>query len=133
MDIGTLRSPVETLNPRQPICVPLGTSVEEAIRRMVDQRIGCLCVVEDGYLRGIVTERDILTRVVGRRLDLKKTVVDEVMTPDPEYLISGDTVAFALNRMHVGGFRHVPILDPKGRPTGLISVKDIVAHLASSL
>ncbi len=129
MDVGTLRLPIASLKPHSPICVSMGTSVLEAVRRMNDQHIGCLCVVRDGVLQGIVTERDVLTKVVGRRRDPKGLKVEDIMTPDPEYLWEGDTVAFALNRMHVGGFRHVPLIDGAGRPTGIISVKDIVAHL----
>jgi CBS domain-containing protein len=99
---------------------------------MTDEHIGCLCVVRDGVLSGILTERDIVARVAGPRRDPKTLKVEEVMTPDPEYLLSDDTVAFALNRMHVGGFRHVPLIDKQGKPTGVISVKDIVSHLARS-
>jgi CBS domain-containing protein len=132
MDVQTLRSTIQSLNPAPPICVPVGTSVHDAIQRMARKKIGCLCIVRDGLLAGILTERDILTKVAGTRMDPRTSTVDEIMTPDPEYLLRDDMVAFALNRMHVGGFRHVPLLDLEGKPVGVITVKDIVARLAES-
>ncbi|NIV96983.1 CBS domain-containing protein [candidate division KSB1 bacterium] len=133
MDSSTLRFPIETLHPSKPICVRIGTNVNDAIKTMQDNRIGCVCVVEDQELKGIITERDILTRVIGGDLDANKVKVEEVMTPNPEYLFMEDELAFALNRMQVGGFRHIPLTDLNGHPTGVISVKDIVAHLIKNL
>lgn len=130
MDSKTLRLPLETLQPAKPICVKQNQPVSQAIKTMQDRRIGCVCVVnEEKKLIGILTERDVLTRVVAGNLDVEEVQVKDVMTPNPEYLFIDDQIAFALNRMHVGGFRHVPLTDLQGHPTGVISVKDIVLHL----
>jgi len=51
------------------------------------------------------------------------------MTADPESLQSGDGIAWALNLMCIGGYRHVPLTDDDGRPTGVVSVKDIVEFI----
>src|SRR3954447_23749436 len=51
------------------------------------------------------------------------------MTRDPESLRADDRIVWALNLMHVGGYRHVPLVDPQNRPVGVISVKDIVSFL----
>ena len=56
--------------------------------------------------------------------------VDEHMTPDPEFLTDEDPIAYALNKMHVGGFRHVPIVNDDMSPTGLISISDIISTIA---
>ncbi|MFQ5675626.1 MAG: CBS domain-containing protein, partial [bacterium] len=58
-----------------------------------------------------------------------KTQVKEVMTANPEYLFMDDEIAFALNRMHVGGFRHIPLVNLENTPQGVISVRDIAARL----
>jgi CBS domain-containing protein len=113
--------------------VQYGTKVDEVLKIMQENRIGCVCVVNKKQLVGIFTERDILTKVVAGDIDINKIAVEEVMTPNPEYLYDDDEIAFALNRMHVGGFRHIPLIDLDGKPVGLISVKDIVAHLMKSL
>lgn len=133
MDSSTLLSPIQDLNPKTPICVQPTTSVHEVVQTMRNNRIGCVCVVEDNALVGIFTERDALKRAISKKIDLKNTKVRQVMTVNPEYLYMDDEIAFALNRMHVGGFRHVPLLNLSGHPVGVISIKDIVAHLMKSL
>ena len=52
------------------------------------------------------------------------------MTKDPEFLSKEDPIAYALNKMHVGGFRHVPILNDSLVPVGLISINDIISTIA---
>lgn len=133
MDSTTLRSPIESLNPSKPISAKTGTPIAEVIKTMKENRFGCVCVVEESELVGIITERDILTKVIGGNLDINNISAEDVMSANPEYLFAEDEIAFALNRMHVGGFRHIPLIDLKGRPTGVISVRDIVAHLVRSL
>jgi CBS domain-containing protein len=97
---------------------------------MKDHRMGCLLVEDGGKLIGIFTERDILTKLVGTGYDPGKVSVDGVMTRNPETLTPEDPIAFALQLMSVGGFRHVPLVDSEGRPVGILSVKDIVDYLA---
>lgn len=133
MDSKTLRSPISILNPAKPICVNSDAPISDAIAMMRDKHIGCVCVVEDNHLVGILTERDILKKIVGGKLDINATRVANVMTASPEYLFEDDQLAFALNRMHVGGFRHIPLINLKGQPTGLISVRDIIRHLVNNV
>jgi CBS domain-containing protein len=52
-----------------------------------------------------------------------------VMTPDPECLTPDDDIAYALNKMAVGGFRHIPLVDEYGRPAGLIGMRHVVEHI----
>ncbi len=133
MDSVTLRAPLHTLEPKVPVCVTKGTKISDVIGIMKDNRIGCVCIVEDDLLIGIFTERDVLSKVIGSSLDTDETFVEDLMTNDPEYLYDDDQIAFALNRMHVGGFRHIPLIDLAGRPTGIISVRDILAYMTRSL
>ncbi len=133
MDSTTLRSPIKALNPRKPITVSRETPVQEAILKLQEKHIGCLCVTDDGNLVGMLTERDIYSKVVAGNLDTRETTVGEVMTYDPEYLFHDDHIAFALNRMHVGGFRHIPLINLKGQPTGLVSIRDILGYLVKDM
>lgn len=114
---------------QSPIHLASDASVRDAIDTMNEARIGCVMIVERGLLVGIFTERDVLTRVAGSGLDLETTPVGDVMTPDPECLTLEDGIAYALNKMSVGGFRHVPLIDAAGRPTGLVSMRHIVDYL----
>lgn len=110
-----------------PISVSADTTLAQAVALMQKRRIGCLLVVDDeGCLIGIFTERDLLNRVVGHPVDLAVARIDKYMTANPETLAADDRLAWALNRMHVGGYRHVPIISEGLVPLGVLSVKDIV-------
>ena len=130
LDTRIFREPIKVLL-RRPGCVavPLGTSIGEAARVMKEHRIGCVLVEDAGKLVGVFTERDILSKLVGTGYDPAKVRVDGVMTTDPETLTPDDPIAFALQLMSVGGFRHIPLVDAESRPIGVLSVKDIVEYL----
>jgi signal-transduction protein with cAMP-binding, CBS, and nucleotidyltransferase domain len=111
------------------VAVPPGTTIGEAARVMRDHRTGCVLIEEGGKLLGIFTERDILFKLVGTGYDPATVTVDGVMTRNPETLTPEDPIAFAMQQMSVGGFRHLPLVDTSGRPVGILSVKDIVDYL----
>lgn len=133
MDSNTLRSPIETLSPPKPVCVDTGSKLVEVINVMKENRIGCVCVVKNKQLVGILTERDVLKRVLGGGLDVNKVQIEEVMTTNPEYLFNDDQIAYALNRMDLGGFRHIPLINSQGEPSGVISVRDIITYLVKNV
>ena len=131
IDAGLFGEPIRNLHRRAGhVAIPPGTTIGEAARLMKEHRVGCVLVEEKGKLLGIFTERDILTKLVGTGYDPAKVQVDGVMTRDPETLRPEDPIAFAMQRMSVGGFRHLPLLDQGGHPVGILSVKDIVDYLA---
>ncbi len=104
------------------------TTLDEAVRQMREHRQGCVLVTRDGRLVGIFTERDVLMKVVGTRIDLLQTPIWPYMTPDPETLPADASVAYALNRMVAEGYRHVPLTDDQGRPLGVVSMRDIIEY-----
>jgi CBS domain-containing protein len=91
---------------------------------------GVLVIDAGGRLVGIFTERDLLTRVVGRGLDPAATPLSAVMTPGPEALTPRDRVCYAVNRMSVAGYRTIPLVDEAGRPIGIVTVHDFIKWLA---
>lgn len=111
-------------------CAPT-TSLRQAIEAMLHARIGCILVTDQRRLVGVFTERDVLTKVVMPAVDLDQQQVGALMTADPECLSREDELVYALNQMSVGGYRHVPIIDEQGYPIGVVSMRDIVDHLAS--
>lgn len=117
--------------PRRPLLtLSLTTSVGEAIRALNERHTGCALVVgTDGRLAGIFTERDVLTKVAGKLADLDTTPLYKIMTPDPDTLPESATVAYALQRMSVEGYRHLPLVDERSRPIGVVAVRDIIAWL----
>jgi CBS domain-containing protein len=125
-----LHEPLSALAPRAPVCVSPEAPVSEAIRLMNEERIGALLVTSNDRLLGIFTERDVLKKVVGGGMS-QDARVREVMTAEPCCLHQDDAIVFALKLMHEGGFRHVPLLDDRARPTAVISVKDVVEFVVS--
>jgi CBS domain-containing protein len=123
-----LTSPISELTLNAPVLVEAGDSVANAVQAMIDRHIGCVLVQKAGKLAGIFTERDVMRRVVLRDGG-RSAKVEAVMTPNPETLESSATIAFALNKMSLGGYRHIPIVDRAGKPTGVLSVRDIVDFL----
>ncbi|MGH7894730.1 MAG: CBS domain-containing protein [Candidatus Binatia bacterium] len=128
LDSRTIREPIRRLNPRSPLCVMPSTPLREAIAMMREHHIGCVLVVEGEQLVGILTERDLLLKV--ESADLAKPVA-ECMTAAPATLQLDDPIVWALNRMSVGGYRHVPLVDHAGKPVGIVSVKDIVHYIVA--
>jgi CBS domain-containing protein len=128
-DENMLRAPISELAPRIPIVIEPQASALEAIALMQENRIGCVLVCRSQKLKGIFTERDVLTNVAGRGIDPAKTPVRKLMTENPEYLRVTDSIAYALNMMSVGGYRHVPLVDNARIPVGVISIKDIVGYI----
>ena len=126
-----LNDAVNLLAPSEPICLPATATVHEAITKMLANRRAAVVIVDgDGRLIGILTERDVLTRVVGQSRDVQSTTLAEVMTRDPEALSPQDRICFAVNRMNNAGYRTVPLVDAERRPIGIVTVSDVVKWLA---
>ncbi len=111
-----------------PMVAPDAT-VAEAIAQMNAGRTGLVLVVADQLLVGIFTERDILLNLVGTEKDLNDLKVRDCMTRAPETVEASDSLRIALNKMSVGGFRHIPIAE-QGRVIGVVTAKDALRFLA---
>lgn len=112
---------------RDPVSVGPKATAADAIKKMMEHRIGCVLVVgDDGQLVGVFTERDVLAKIAAEGRSPASVPVSDVMTRDPECLTLDDSMAFALHHMSVGGFRHIPLVDDDGKPTGVIAMRAIV-------
>jgi CBS domain-containing protein len=125
-----LGMPLEELRAPAPQLVEADASAMETLRRMRQGSIDCLLVMDGDDLVGIFTDRDAILKLEGT--DASGRTIRDVMTPDPVVLRRGDPVAVAINKMAVGGFRHVPIVDGS-RPIGVVSARDVFRHLAAGL
>ena len=127
-----LNDTIAVLSPAEPICLAEVATVHEAVQTMLARRqAGVLVTDAMGRLTGIFTERDVLTRVVGKDLDARRTALAGVMTRNPEALTARDRVAYAVNRMNVAGYRTIPLVDLEGRPIGVVTVSDVIRWLAN--
>ena len=135
-DSGLLREPVTVLHSRVPLVFAPKDSASTAMHAMQSEHRGCALITEDGThrsrLAGIFTERDVLLRVIDGGRNPATLTLGEIMTPEPECLDVEAPIAWALNKMEVGGFRHVPVTDEGSRPQIVVSVKDIVSYLVAA-
>jgi CBS domain-containing protein len=124
-----MEDPVSLLQPRAPVTVRAETSVREAIQIMLARDVGAVIVVDDaGKIVGIFSERDLLTKVAGIQQEYPQMPVRQFMTPKPETVSPTDPLAFALHKMDVGGYRHMPVVQ-EGVPVGMLSVRDMLRHI----
>jgi CBS domain-containing protein len=118
---------------RQVLCtLPPDATAQAAAELMRERGLGAVMVVGDGRLLGIVTERDIVFRVVAKSLDAATTPVSAVMTADPETLAPHDTAMAALEKMQAGRYRHLPVLRDD-ELCGMVSVRDIYEAVRNML
>jgi CBS domain-containing protein len=118
---------LDELGAPAPILVGPDTPVEAAISAMHDAEADCVLVISGDRLVGIFTDRDAVVKLAGKPLDDVR--VSDVMTPDPVVLRHDDPIAVAIHKMAIGGFRHIPMLHD-GRPTGVVTARDVFHHLA---
>jgi CBS domain-containing protein len=97
-------------------------SVAEAARRMAKKNVGAAVVMQGERLVGIFTERDIVFRVVARRLDPKSTHIADAMTPSPYTIGPDEPFGCALVIMHEKRFRHMPVME-NGKLVGIVSAR----------
>ncbi len=117
------------LGAEEPPSVAPGDPVALAIHLMQRRETGCVLVHDGDQLVGILTERDVLLKAAGDRVDLNAVAVREIMTPDPVLLREEDTLAVALHKMSVGGFRHIPLVRDN-RVRRVVSIQDVFSHVS---
>lgn len=106
-------------------------TVAQAAKLMTDHDHGALPVALHGFLTGIITERDIL-RSVGLGNDPDSTTVNDLMTPDADYLEPDASVENAAEWMLAAGYRHLPVAE-NGKILGMLSIKDVLWALTGGV
>jgi CBS domain-containing protein len=120
--------PVSQAYPDDPLAVSGDATVGDVVQLMRAQKGSCVLVCDDdGKLAGIFTERDAMRWMTTP--GSPSTNIREVMTADPAKLDSKASVGYAIEMMAEGGYRHLPIVDDAGAPTGVAAVRGIVHYL----
>jgi CBS domain-containing protein len=109
-------------------------TVLDVARRMNDRNVGALVIVdEDDRAVGIVTDRDITTRVTAQGRDAISLAVSKVMTPKPVTVSEVTTAREALHAMRAGGFRRLPVVNREKEVVGIVTLDDLLELFASFL
>jgi CBS domain-containing protein len=126
MTCGELMTPL-------PTCCQTQHTVVEAAELMLRENVGLMPVVEaeNTKLLGVLTDRDIVLKVVAGGRDPRGTAVSEVMTTDPISCQPHDSIESVMQQMATHQVRRIPIVDTKGSIVGIVSQADIATRLAS--
>lgn len=117
--------PVITISPEQ--------SVLEACQLLRNKNIGCLVAVEDGQLRGMLTDRDIALQVAGTQKDPQQTRVQDIMTTNPVSIPVNRKLSDLTALMHARHVRRVPIVDATEKVIGLVTLDDLLVLLSNEM
>lgn len=126
-----MTAPISDLITGQDLLVASATdSVKKIVEILRKENKNAVLIYKKKKLVGIISNRDILRKVVGKYKDLSKVSAQDVMTPNPEYVTADAPIAYVVNKMAMGGFRHVPVLEQDGTPISIIIIKDVLRYLS---
>lgn len=107
-------------------CVHTGMNIYEVVSRMADKNVGAVPVLDDsGALKGIFSERDLMTRCAAKRLDMEKTPIEDVMTRGVILMEAHDSYDDCLKIMQQEGIRHMPVREGE-KLIGVVSMRDLM-------
>lgn len=130
VESSLMEAPLAKLQPKDPVIVSPEATVAETVAELCRKHVGCALVGSQDLVEGIFSERDVLMRIADKYDQVANLPVSEFMTRDPEMLEITTPIAFALNRMSVGDFRHIPVTE-EGKLVGVVSLRDVVAFLGT--
>ena len=119
------RTVLQSMSQRHVLSLGPAASVHDAACAMTRANCGSVLIIDSaGTMQGILTERDLMTRVLTKGLDATATLVTQVMTRNPQCIVPEVKVADAVLIMIERGFRHLPIVEAGGRVLGVFSARD---------
>mmetsp|Transcript_35410 Transcript_35410/g.74337 ORF Transcript_35410/g.74337 Transcript_35410/m.74337 type:complete len:529 (+) Transcript_35410:233-1819(+) len=128
-----MKRTVSALRPKAALVIDPFCTVCEAAKKCSKAHVDAVLICDDGKLMGILTDTDVLARVIAKGLDPKEVKVCDVMTREPTCVRSGEDAVEALCTMVSHAFRHLPVLDDNGRIIGVLDITkclyDAIARL----
>jgi CBS domain-containing protein len=130
---GLIDEKLKVLSRRPPLTVRRGTSLRACLDLIQETGIADSVFVTDaaGHLEGVLTERDVFSRLVGPEADLDQPV-EALMIDHPNTLHLDEPVRRAVELMQTGRFRNVPLIDGRGRLVGVVRPVDVLKYLAEA-
>lgn len=110
-----------------PVSLDADQPVMEAARRMRDDNIGDVLVMERGTLKGILTDRDVVVRCLAEGLDPMRTTIGEICSCDLTTLKPNDAIDEAVKLMRDKAIRRIPVVED-GAPIGIVSIGDLAVE-----
>ncbi|MBA3778730.1 MAG: CBS domain-containing protein [Chloroflexi bacterium] len=122
---------IKAVSRSEPLTARMGTSLGAAIEQMRAGEGECLLICDGKRLVGMLTESDVLLKVLGRDIDLNKPV-DELMTREPEVISPDATVLEGLETMDRVGYRSLPLIDARGELAGVLRQQDVLEYVSEA-
>lgn len=122
---------VRAVSDHVPVSVSSNATLDQALAEMRNGGGDALLVIDDGRLAGILTERDVLTRILGQDVDGSKPV-SEFMTRDPHSLSADAPLLEAMTAMESGHYRNLPLVDSSGQVVGMLRQQDLLGYVAEA-
>jgi CBS domain-containing protein len=124
--LETAKILVDEIMTRSLVTVTVGSSVEEAVKKMIEYDVECLPVIDsEGFLHGLITFRDIVTKAVLSQVNIQQLKVEDIMTRNPITCSPTSTVLEVVKIMKNKHLRRVPVVDSTNRLLGLITDFDL--------
>ncbi len=112
-----------------PFITDVQTAAVEAARIMKGADVGSLIVLEGEAVRGIVTDRDIVIRVLAEGRDARATALGEICSKQPVTVFLHDSIEQAVELMRANSVRRLPVVDDEGQAVGIVSLGDLALEL----
>ncbi len=111
---------------RKPVVVGPEATLEECVKLMLKNNVGSLLIKENDILKGIVTEKDLVEKVILQTLNPKKTKINKIMSKVLVTVDSNSDILEAIKLMTKYGIRRLPVVDSESKLQGLLTVNDIL-------
>lgn len=130
--MSNLSDSVNEVMQKKPVFAETGTTVSEVATLMDRENVGTVIITSNNVVEGIVTDRDVVTKVVAKGRDPECVGVSEIMTMNPETINQYATCREAVAKMGGWGFRRLPVVDQDNKLVGVISISDLCSMLRSN-
>ena len=124
---------VDEIMTKNVVTIENDRTVLDACNVYKDRKIGCLIVTKEGHLDGIVTERDIIHRVISNEKDPRATKIEEIMTRDIKSILQTAEVKEAAEIMSGNNIKKLPVVSDSGDVVGIITDTDIANMIPNFL
>jgi CBS domain-containing protein len=124
---------IEELVKKPPVALPPEAKCMEAAEVMREQNVGSIVVADGGKPLGVITDRDLVVRVMARNEDPRELTVGEVMSKDPGFVVRTRSIDAVVAVMQQLGVRRIPVVDEKGELDGLVSMDDLIVAISGQL
>lgn len=124
---------IEKLMQRQVQAMSPTETCSRAAQLMRDARVGAVVVVEEGVPLGVVTDRDLVLRLIAEGRDPAEVELRAIMSRHPAFVSKERSLDDAIRTMREMGVRRLPIVDEHGRVVGMLSLDDVLMVLAAQL